>query len=102
MYNWHDYLYWVPLGLLGVVRWAFWLVRRIPATLYRPVTNDHRAAMSVVVPVSPEDPRNFEPAITSPLKNAVDEVIVVIDESDTVCREVAARYPVTMIVTDVP
>jgi len=102
MYNWHDYLYWVPLGLLGVVRWAFWLVRRIPATLYRPVRNDHRASMSVVVPVYQEDPHILELAIASWLQNAVDEVILVIDESDTVCQAVAARYPVTVIVTDVP
>jgi cellulose synthase/poly-beta-1,6-N-acetylglucosamine synthase-like glycosyltransferase len=102
MYNWHDYLYWVPLGVLGVVRWAFWLVRRIPATLYRPVHNDHRASMSVVVPVYQEDPRIFELAITSWLQNDVDEVILVIDESDLACQEVAARYPVTVIVTDVP
>jgi cellulose synthase/poly-beta-1,6-N-acetylglucosamine synthase-like glycosyltransferase len=102
MYNWHDYLYWVPLGVLGVVRWAFWLVRRIPATLYRPVHNDHRAAMSVVVPVYQEDPRIFELAITSWLQNEVDEVILVIDESDVRCQEVAARYPVTVIVTGVP
>ena len=102
MYNWHDYLYWVPLGVLGVVRWAFWLVRRIPATLYRSVHNDHRASMSVVVPVYQEDPRIFELAIASWLQNAVDEVILVIDESDTVCQQVAARYPVTVVVTDVP
>src|SRR3954464_4061979 len=102
MYNWHDYLYWVPLGLLGVVRWAFWLVRRIPATLYRPVRHDHRASMSVVVPVYQEDPHILELAIASWLQNAVDEVILVIDESDTVCQAVAARYPVTVIITDVP
>jgi cellulose synthase/poly-beta-1,6-N-acetylglucosamine synthase-like glycosyltransferase len=102
MYNWHDYLYWVPLGVLGVIRWAFWLVRRIPATLYRPVRNDHSASMSVVVPVYQEDPRIFELAIASWLQNAVDEVILVIDESDTLCQQVAARYPVTVIVTDVP
>jgi cellulose synthase/poly-beta-1,6-N-acetylglucosamine synthase-like glycosyltransferase len=102
MNNWHDYLYWVPLGVLGVVRWAFWLVRRIPATLYRPVYTDHRASMSVVVPVYQEDPRIFELAITSWLQNEVDEVILVIDESDVRCQEVAARYPVTVIVTDVP
>jgi cellulose synthase/poly-beta-1,6-N-acetylglucosamine synthase-like glycosyltransferase len=102
MYNWHDYLYWVPLGVLGVVRWAFWLVRRIPATLYAAVYNDHSASMSVVVPVYQEDPRIFEFAIASWLQNDVDEVILVIDESDTACQQVAARYPVTVIVTDVP
>ena len=102
MYNWHDYLYWVPLGVLGIVRWAFWLVRRVPATLYRPIRSEHRASMSIVVPVYQEDPEIFALAITSWLQNAVDEVICVIDASDTVCRQVAARYPVTVIVTDVP
>ncbi|HVN11569.1 MAG TPA: glycosyltransferase [Kineosporiaceae bacterium] len=102
MYNWHDYLYWVPLGVLGIVRWVFWLVRRIPATLYRPVRNDHRASMSIVVPVYQEDPQIFALAITSWLQNAVDEVICVIDASDTVCQEVAARYPIKVIITDVP
>src|SRR2546423_9424032 len=102
MYNWHDYLYWLPVGVAGVVRWAFWLVRRIPATLYRPVYSDHSASMSVVVPVYQEDPRILELAIASWLQNEVDEVVLVIDESDTVCQQVAARYPGTMIVTDVP
>jgi cellulose synthase/poly-beta-1,6-N-acetylglucosamine synthase-like glycosyltransferase len=49
-----------------------------------------------------EDPEIFALAITSWLQNAVDEVICVIDASDTLCQEVAARYPVTVIVTDVP
>jgi len=24
----------IPLGLLGLVRWASWLIRRVPASLY--------------------------------------------------------------------
>ncbi|MGE3257847.1 glycosyltransferase, partial [Pseudonocardia sp.] len=44
----------------------------------------------------------FAAAIESWLANRVDEVILVIDVSDTTCREIAARYPVTVLVTDVP
>jgi len=103
LYNWHDYLYFIPLGILGIFRWGFWLVRRIPAALYRPVRNDHRETMSVVVPVYQEDPTMFALAIDSLLANRVEEVICVIDASDKVCQQIAARYPsVTVLITDVP
>ena len=55
--------------MLGLIRWSFWLVRRIPAALYRPVRNDFRLPMSVVVPVYQEDPVVFATAIESWLAN---------------------------------
>jgi hyaluronan synthase len=97
-----DWLYFLPLGLLGMVRWVSWLIRRIPASLYRPVHNSHREALTVVVPVYQEDPVIFAYAIESWLANNVAEVILVIDASDRICQEVAARYPVTLIVTTTP
>ena len=33
----YYYVLGTPLGLLGLIRWGCWLVRRIPAALYRPV-----------------------------------------------------------------
>jgi cellulose synthase/poly-beta-1,6-N-acetylglucosamine synthase-like glycosyltransferase len=103
LYNWHDYLYFVPLGILGVFRWGFWLVRRIPAALYLPVCNDHRETMSVVVPVYQEDPAMFALAIESLQVNTVEEVICVIDASDQACRQIAEGYPsVTVLITAVP
>jgi hyaluronan synthase len=98
----YYYVLGTPLGVLGLVRWACWLVRRIPAVLYRPITGEHRLPMSVVVPVYQEDPEVFAAAIESWLANDVEEVILVIDVSDEVCRGVAARYPVRVLVTDVP
>ena len=74
----------------------------IPAVLYKPVTNDCRLSMSIVVPVYQEDPVVFAAAVESWLANRVAEVILVIDESDKVCLKVARRYPVTVIMTDVP
>jgi hyaluronan synthase len=97
-----DWLYFVPLGVLGMIRWISWLVRRFPAALYQPVRNNHREPLSIVVPVYQEDPRMFALAIESWLRNRVAEVILVIDVSDRVCQEVASRYPVTVIITDVP
>jgi hyaluronan synthase len=98
----YYYVLGTPLGLLGLIRWGCWLVRRIPAALYRPVTAAFRLPMTVVVPVYQEDPDVFATAIESWLANDVEEVILVIDSSDGVCREVAARYPVRVLVTDVP
>ena len=61
-----------------------------------------RLPVSVVVPVYQEDPTIFARAIESWLQDGVDEVVLVIDVTDTTCQAVAARYPVTVIVTGVP
>jgi len=98
----YYYVLGTPLGVLGLIRWSFWLIRRIPAVLYRPVIDGDRLPMSVVVPVYQEDPVVLAAAIESWLDNHVSEVVLVIDESDRVCQEVASRYPVTVIITDVP
>jgi hyaluronan synthase len=98
----YYYVLGTPLGVLGLIRWGTWLVRRIPAVLYKPVINDHRMSMSIVVPVYQEDPQILATAIESWLANDVEEVILVIDASDTTCQDVAARYPVTVVITDVP
>ena len=67
----YYYVLGTPLGVLGLVRWSFWLVRRIPAVLYRPVLDGSRLPMSVVVPVYQEDPVIFAAAIESWLANHV-------------------------------
>jgi cellulose synthase/poly-beta-1,6-N-acetylglucosamine synthase-like glycosyltransferase len=97
-----HYVAFIPLGVLGLVRWASWLVRRIPAALYQPVQNDFRLPLSIVVPVYQEDPAIFAQAIESWLANDPVEIVLVIDVTDTICQVVAERYPVTVIVTDVP
>ncbi|MFD7710716.1 glycosyltransferase [Streptomyces sp. NPDC059785] len=96
------YLVYLPLGVLGLVRWTCWLLRRAPAVFYRPVRGDFRLSLGVVSPVYQEDPAIFARAIESWLANGVEEVVLVIDATDDACRRVAARYPVTVVVTDVP
>lgn len=97
-----DLALYIPLGVLGLVRWLSWVIRRIPATLYRPYESRHRQPLTVVTPVYQEDPEIFRAAIESWLANRVAEIICVIDATDTFACKVAAEYPVTVIVTDVP
>jgi cellulose synthase/poly-beta-1,6-N-acetylglucosamine synthase-like glycosyltransferase len=99
---WQNYLYYLPIATLGMARWIVWLIRRIPAVFYQPVYNDHFEELTVVVPVYQEDPEIFARAIESWLDNRVAEVILVIDASDRTCQEIAARYPVRVLITDVP
>jgi glycosyltransferase involved in cell wall biosynthesis len=97
-----NLLVYIPLGVLGFVRWLSWLFRQVPATFYRPVVNDHRERMSVVTPVYQEDPTLFRAAVTSWLANDIDEVICVIDYTDTRSIEIARELGVRVIITDVP
>ena len=89
----YYYVLGTPLGVLGLFRWTCWLIRRIPAVLYKPIVNDYRTTISIAVPVYQEDPVIFETAIRSWLANGVEEVILVIDASDARCQAIAARYP---------
>ncbi|HEY2098103.1 MAG TPA: hypothetical protein VGH72_16660, partial [Pseudonocardia sp.] len=70
---WWYYVLGTPLGILGLIRWSLWLVRRVPAVLYTPIVGDYRLPMSIVVPVYQEDPEIFETAIRSWLDNRVAE-----------------------------
>jgi parallel beta-helix repeat protein len=92
----------IPLGVLGLVRWASWLVRRVPASLYRPARTGHLEPLTIVVPVYQEDQRVFGQALESWLANRVEEVICVIDRTDEACLRIARQYPVRVIPTDVP
>lgn len=95
--------FYIPIGVVGVVRWISWMIRRLPASLYRPVRNDHREDITVVTPVYQEDPEMFALAIESWLRQRhVVEIICVIDVTDDASHRVAARYPVTVITTTVP
>ena len=92
----------IPLGVIGLIRWLSWLVRRIPAVLYRSYESNHVQPMSLVSPVYQEDPELFRQAIESWLANDLAEIICVIDHTDKASIEVARDYPVQIIVTDVP
>lgn len=87
-----DLSLYVPLGVLGLIRWVCWLLRRLPASLYLPYRSSHRESMAIVTPVYQEDPATFRAAMESWLANDVDEVICVVDVTDKVCRGIAEEY----------
>lgn len=109
-----DLSLYIPLGVIGLARWVSWLIRRVPAALYRPRVTGHSEDVAVVVPVYQEDPVVFRRALESWLRNKVREIICVIDVTDTTCQAIAAEYgletvsarssrqPVRVITTDVP
>lgn len=81
-------LLYLPVSVIGVWRWTYWLTRRVLAGFYRPPKYDWpksktRPTISVVTPVYNEDPVIFEAAMQSWIKNGVDEIIAVIDKSNT-------------------
>jgi hyaluronan synthase len=92
----------IPLGVIGFLRWLSWLVRRTPAALYQPVRNEHFEGISIVVPVYQEDPATFRRALESWLDNKVEEVICVIDVTDERSMAIASEYSVTIVPTNVP
>lgn len=83
-----NLILYIPLSIIGLWRWSFWLVRRFCAMLYRPNVKpwpegEKRPTVTVVTPVYNEDPVVFEEAMQSWIKNGVDEILAVIDKSNT-------------------
>ena len=83
-----NLLLYVPLSFIGLWRWSFWIVRRVGAALYRPTveawpSKSKQPSVSLVTPVYNEDPVVFEEAMQSWIENGVDEIIAVIDKSNT-------------------
>ncbi len=74
--------YVLPFGLVGMISWAVWLVRRTLSRFYRPLVNDYRTTTSVVVPSYREDPDVQIRCLESWLSQHPDEVILVVDLGD--------------------
>lgn len=99
----HNIALLIPIGLLGVVRWMMWLLKRIPALFYRPIVNDYDTTATIITPVYNEDPVLFRQAIESWIANKPDRIIAVIDVTDTTCIEIAHTYSeVDVMLIDIP
>jgi N-acetylglucosaminyltransferase len=83
--SWRDVM---PLGLAGIFVWLLWLYRAVLSRFARPVVNDFRTTVSVVVPAYREDPEILLECLDSWLSQDPYEVIIVPDVEDT---EVLAR-----------
>ncbi len=85
-------LIWIylPLGVIGFWRWSVWLFKKSTSFLYKPKPpcNNVLLKYSIITPVYNEDPKTFEQAIKSWIRNEPDEIIGVIDQSDNRCIEV--------------
>jgi cellulose synthase/poly-beta-1,6-N-acetylglucosamine synthase-like glycosyltransferase len=103
MINFDDWKLLFPLGIIGLIRWTCWLLRRIPAAMYKPYVSNYRSQIAVVTPVYQEDPIIFETALRSWLASPlVAEVWCVCDITEETCAAIArncgdARVNVLMI-----
>ncbi|MDO8497323.1 MAG: glycosyltransferase, partial [bacterium] len=97
----------LPLGLIGIWRWASWTLKEIVALNYKPKTNSYKANVSIVTPVYNENPVIFSLALESWKKNNPQEIIAVIDYTDKPCIEIfkcfaASNKKAHLIVTKIP
>ncbi|HEU5028999.1 MAG TPA: glycosyltransferase family 2 protein [Spirillospora sp.] len=78
-----DWRKFVPLGFAGLLVWGLWLYRVILSRMDKPVVNNFRTTVSVVVPSYREDPEILIRCLESWLAQNPSEVIIVIDVADT-------------------
>lgn len=77
----------IPISLIGLWRWSFWIVRIVSAHFYKPPATSwpegvKRLTVSLVTPVYNEDPKIWDEAMASWIANGVDEIVAVIDKSN--------------------
>jgi hyaluronan synthase len=74
---------WIPLGLIGILSWSVWLIRRtLSRHGYTEIVNDFRTTTSLVVPVYREDADVLERCLRSWLAEGPTEIILVVDDRD--------------------
>ena len=78
--SWRDLM---PLGLAGIFVWLLWAYRAVLSRFARPVVNDFRTSVSVVVPAYREDAEILLECLDTWLAQDPHEVIIVPDVEDT-------------------
>ncbi|WP_432969892.1 glycosyltransferase family 2 protein [Dactylosporangium sp. CA-233914] len=71
-----------PLGVAGIFIWTIWLGRAVLSRLAKPVVNDYRTSVSVVVPSYREDPAILMQCLKTWLDQDPMEIIIVPDVED--------------------
>src|SRR3954451_20051258 len=79
-----DWTLLLPIGVVGVLSWSIWLIRKALSVGYRSKINLFRTTTSEVVPSFREDPDVLERCLNSWLAQDPTEVIVVLDVEGTV------------------
>ncbi|HEY5832683.1 glycosyltransferase family 2 protein [Streptomyces sp.] len=78
--SWREVM---PLGLAGAFVWGLWLYRAVLSRFARPVVNEFRTTVSVVVPAYREDPDILLDCLDTWLAQDPNEIIIVPDVEDT-------------------
>jgi len=73
----------LPVGVVGILSWSIWLIRKMLSARCRSTLNDFRTTTSVVVPSFREDPDVLDRCLNSWLAQYPTEIIVVLDVEDT-------------------
>jgi hyaluronan synthase len=92
-----HFWFYIPLGIVGIWRWAIWGLKKLCASFYKPIQVNfpsylHHTTLSIITPVYNEDPKTFKIALSSWEENKPDELIAVIDQRDKVCIEVFKEF----------
>lgn len=83
----------IPVGLIGGWRWAVWLMRNLIGSYYHSVDpTGSPLSLSIVTPVYNEDPQLFRTALDSWAANLPQQLIAVIDYTDTDCIAVFHEF----------
>jgi cellulose synthase/poly-beta-1,6-N-acetylglucosamine synthase-like glycosyltransferase len=82
-----DWAWVLPFGVLGLISWGFWLVRKLISATARPVVNDFRTTTTVVVPSYHEDPDVLLRCLDTWLAEGPTRIIIVLDVADTEAKE---------------
>jgi len=86
--SWREVM---PLGIAGILVWGLWLYRAILSRFAKPIVNNFRTTVSVVVPAFREDPDILLDCLDTWLAQNPNEVIIVPDvEDDEVIRRLSA------------
>lgn len=78
--SWRELM---PLGIAGLFVWGLWLYRAVLSRFAKPVVNEFRTTVSVVVPAYREDPDILLDCLDTWLAQDPDEIIIVPDVADT-------------------
>lgn len=78
--SWREVM---PLGIAGVFVWGLWLYRAVLSRFAKPVVNNYRTTVSVVVPAYREDADILVDCLDTWLAQDPTEVIIVPDVDDT-------------------
>ena len=77
----------LPFGIIGIISWSFWLVRKILSATSRPVENDYRTTCHDRRAVVPRGTlRSWSAASGTWIAEHPQRVIIVLDVADTEAR----------------